>query len=128
MHLFSSAAPIIIIIIIIILFLHSTMTRIVQDSLREAAAGAFAGAVTKTAAAPLDRLKLVVQLRGSLAGGTTHHYEGPWAALRRMIQQEGVLALWRGNVSTILINCGTFALNFSEWMDVMACCVGWNDR
>ena len=91
------------------------MTRIIQDSIREAAAGAFAGAVTKTAAAPLDRLKLVVQLRGSLANNNAAtQYEGPWAALRRMIQQEGVLALWRGNVSTILINCGTFALNFSE--------------
>jgi hypothetical protein len=97
-----------------------------KDSIREATAGALAGAVTKTIAAPLDRLKLVVQLRSSLldttpkkeaaaaAATVPQQYQRPWQALRYMIQTEGFWALWRGNVPTILINCGTSALNFSE--------------
>jgi solute carrier family 25 (adenine nucleotide translocator) protein 4/5/6/31 len=86
---------------------------LVKDSVREATAGAFAGAVTKTLSAPLDRLKLVVQLRGSLKDSSkSSAYEGPIKAFTRMIQEEGVLALWRGNVPTILINCGTSGLNF----------------
>lgn len=42
-----------------------------HDSVREAVAGAFAGIITKTLVAPLDRLKLVVQLRGSLPSSTS---------------------------------------------------------
>ena len=90
-----------------------------KDSFREATAGALAGAITKTLTAPLDRLKLVVQLRGSLRTTAQptqqqqqHHYQGPVQALRRILQQEGFWALWRGNVPTLLINGGTAGLNF----------------
>lgn len=84
-----------------------------NDYLREAAAGAFAGSATKTLVAPLDRLKLVVQLRGSLADSSSSaHYDGPWKALSRIIREEGFFALWRGNVPTILVQGGTSALNF----------------
>ena len=84
---------------------------LVKDSVREATAGALAGAVTKTLSAPLDRLKLVVQLRGSLKSRRAT-YTGPVSALRQIVRQEGFWALWRGNVPTLLINCGTIALNF----------------
>lgn len=81
-----------------------------NDSVREAVAGAFAGASTRTLVAPLDRLKLVVQLQGSLADSSA--YEGPWKALSRMIGEEGFFALWRGNAPSILIQSGASALNF----------------
>lgn len=87
----------------------------VKDSMREVAAGASAGAISKTVMAPLDRLKLVVQLRGSLGDKKHAAYGGPWTAFRRMIREEGFLALWRGNVSTVVIQAGTSALNFSTY-------------
>jgi hypothetical protein len=48
--------------------------------------------------APLDRLKLVVQLRGSIQQTSTpSQYEGPWKALTKIVQEEGWSALWRDN-------------------------------
>lgn len=87
---------------------------VVNDSIREATAGGLAGAFNKTLMAPLDRLKLVVQLRGSLGKEATA-YASPWSAFHRMLNEEGVLALWRGNVSTMMIEAGTLSLNFSTY-------------
>jgi len=84
-----------------------------KDAIREASAGAFAGAASKTVMAPLDRLKLVVQLRGSLSSSeAAAAYEGPIKALSKMVREEGALALWRGNASTVVIQGSTSALNF----------------
>lgn len=66
----------------------------------------------KTLTAPLDRLKLVVQSRGSLGNEAVAQYGGPFTALTRMVKQEGFLALWRGNVAMMCIQGGSFASNF----------------
>jgi hypothetical protein len=80
-------------------FLNLTTKWTMHDSVREALSGAFAGASSKTLMAPLDRLKLVgQQLRGSIQQTSTpSQYEGPWKALTKIVQEEGCLALWRGN-------------------------------
>jgi solute carrier family 25 (adenine nucleotide translocator) protein 4/5/6/31 len=108
-----------------------------KDSIVEAAAGAVSGAISKTMMAPLERLKLVVQLRGEIiqpsmpssstaastastaskvssssSSSSSSLYDGPVVALRHMIRQEGFLALWRGNLPMILIQGGSSALNF----------------
>src|SRR5210317_1403640 len=87
-----------------------------NDSIREALSGAFAGASTKTLLAPLDRLKLVVQLRGSITNAATKEaassYQGPVQAMSKILREEGLLALWRGNTSTVIIQGGSSALNF----------------
>mmetsp|Transcript_21772 Transcript_21772/g.51389 ORF Transcript_21772/g.51389 Transcript_21772/m.51389 type:complete len:335 (+) Transcript_21772:232-1236(+) len=95
-----------------------------KDSFVEAAAGAASGAISKTFMAPLDRLKLVVQLRSeivpslsastaaSASAASSSSYDGPVMALRNMIRQEGFLALWRGNLPTVIIQGGSSALNF----------------
>jgi solute carrier family 25 (mitochondrial adenine nucleotide translocator), member 4/5/6/31 len=83
------------------------------NSIVEAAAGAASGALSKTVMAPLDRLKLVVQLRSELSSKDAKEaYNGPWRSLQRIIKEEGVLALWRGNTPTILIQAGTSSMNF----------------
>eukprot|EP00934_Nitzschia_sp_Nitz4_P005926 Nitzschia sp. Nitz4//scaffold117_size69655//23785//24865//NITZ4_006021-RA/size69655-augustus-gene-0.1-mRNA-1//1//CDS//3329533642//5916//frame0 len=94
----------------------------VNDSIREVTAGALAGATTKTLVAPLDRLKLVVQLHGSLDSKLEHAYQGPWKALTRIVQEEGFFALWRGNMQTVSIQGGTSALNFlfMDWYKKIA--------
>ena len=98
-----------------------------MDSLLELIAGASAGAFSKTLLAPLDRLKLVVQLRGSLkaeptknnttgipttSGSSLDAYQSGRLALANIIREEGFLALWRGNVATVLIQGGTTGINF----------------
>lgn len=88
-----------------------------NDSIREILSGAFAGASTKTFLAPLDRLKLVVQLRGSMIQNSAtkdaaSRYRGPAQAMTKILREEGFLALWRGNASTVIIQGGTSALNF----------------
>ncbi|CAJ1952296.1 unnamed protein product [Cylindrotheca closterium] len=89
-----------------------------NDSVREVVSGAFAGASTKTLLAPLDRLKLVVQLRGSIPPSAnnnnvaSNHYQGPVQAMTKILREEGFFALWRGNTSTVVIQGGTTALNF----------------
>lgn len=99
-----------------------------NDSIIEVVAGAASGALSKTVMAPLDRLKLVVQLRGEIPGNggggvssiqtSQHHqYAGPIMALRKMVHEEGVWALWRGNATTIWIQGGSSALSFL-FMDV----------
>lgn len=92
----------------------------INDSLRESIAGAFAGASSKTLFAPMDRLKLIVQLRGSISqvgNLQRQNYDGPVKAFRAIIKEEGFLALWRGNLSTVLIQAGTTGLNFM-FMDI----------
>jgi solute carrier family 25 (adenine nucleotide translocator) protein 4/5/6/31 len=99
-----------------------------NDTFVEAVAGAASGALSKTITAPLDRLKLVVQLRSEItqqpkttttststtttATTTTGLYGGPIRTLRKILHEEGLWALWRGNVPTVLIQGGTSALNF----------------
>ena len=86
----------------------------------DALAGALSGAFSKTIAAPLDRIKLLVQLRGSIVtadGNKSRHNvakqnEGGLRSLQNVIRNEGILSLWRGNVPTILIQGATSALNF----------------
>lgn len=52
--------------------------------------GALAGALSKTATAPLDRLRLVQQTTASAT-------QGHAAGARAMLRSDGALGLWRGN-------------------------------
>ena len=87
----------------------------------DALAGALSGAFSKTIAAPLDRIKLLVQLRGSIvtADGNrsrtsvAKQNEGGIKSLQNVIRNEGILSLWRGNTPTILIQGATSALKIS---------------
>ena len=89
-----------------------------SEALSGLLSGALAGSLTKTLLAPLDRLKLVVQLQKSLVEESSQEsYRGPIKAVKKIIREEGFFSLWRGNSSTILIQGGTSALNFM-FMDV----------
>jgi solute carrier family 25 (adenine nucleotide translocator) protein 4/5/6/31 len=89
-----------------------------KDSLREATAGAVAGALSKTILAPLDRIKLMIQLQGSLSESqkkdmiASKRLESISTVAKNIYAKEGILALWRGNLPTILIQSGTSAFNF----------------
>merc|ERR1712126_850 len=77
-------------------------------------AGVAAG-VSKTAAAPIERIKLLVQNRDEMIkqGRLDKPYNGVLDCLRRVLATEGVYPLWRGNLANVLRYFPTQALNFA---------------
>jgi len=77
--------------------------------------GGVSAAVSKTAAAPIERVKLLIQNQDEMikAGRLTEPYKGIGECFSRVIKNEGVLALWRGNLANVLRYFPTQALNFA---------------
>ena len=75
-----------------------------NSPMRSLLAGAAAGAFSKTATAPIERIKLLLQL----APEETSVRQ----AVRDVYQKEGLLAFWRGNSPAVLQKAGSSALNF----------------
>jgi len=77
-------------------------------------AGVAAG-VSKTAAAPIERVKLLVQNQGEMlkSGRLTEPYKGVVDCARRVIAEEGVGSFWRGNLANVVRYFPTQALNFA---------------
>ena len=74
-----------------------------------------AAVVSKTAAAPIERVKLLVQNQGEMlkAGTLDKPYSGVVDCTKRTIASEGVGSLWRGNLANCLRYFPTQALNFA---------------
>ncbi|CAB9504592.1 ADP/ATP translocase [Seminavis robusta] len=79
---------------------------------RDAAAGAGAGAFSKTLTAPIERIKLLIQLQHSVEG-TTRVPQGAWQVARTIYINEGLLSFWRGNLPSVMRVSGTAAINFT---------------
>lgn len=65
--------------------------------LKHLAGGAFAGLLAKSITAPLDRVKILLQIREP--GFHGHRLLGALAAI---YQKEGIRGLWRGNSATAM--------------------------
>jgi solute carrier family 25 (mitochondrial phosphate transporter), member 23/24/25/41 len=73
------------------------------DSSRMFLAGGTAGAVARTASAPLDRIKLLFQVQAVPSSGTTATaYTGVWQAASKILKEEGFVAFWKGNGTNII--------------------------
>ena len=74
-----------------------------------------AAGVSKTAAAPIERVKLLVQNQGEMLkqGILDKPYNGVLDCTRRTMATEGLLAFWRGNLANVLRYFPTQALNFA---------------
>jgi solute carrier family 25 (adenine nucleotide translocator) protein 4/5/6/31 len=74
-----------------------------------------AAAVSKTAAAPIERVKLLVQNQGEMLkqGTLTEPYKGVIDCTKRTMSNEGVGAFWRGNLANVIRYSPTQALNFA---------------
>ncbi len=69
-----------------------------QLLLLQMAAGAFSGAVTKTATAPLERIKIIFQIQGMGKDDLLKpKYTGILQTVALVTREEGPLALWKGN-------------------------------
>ncbi|KAL5967772.1 Calcium-binding mitochondrial carrier protein SCaMC-1 [Taenia solium] len=62
------------------------------EAWRTLLAGGLAGCVSRTATAPLDRIKTIYQARGGRAAST-----GLVGSFRRMLKEGGYISMWRGN-------------------------------
>ncbi|CAA19176.1 ADP,ATP carrier protein [Schizosaccharomyces pombe] len=77
--------------------------------------GGVSAAVSKTAAAPIERVKLLIQNQDEMirAGRLSHRYKGIGECFKRTAAEEGVISLWRGNTANVLRYFPTQALNFA---------------
>ncbi|KAJ7541365.1 hypothetical protein O6H91_10G056500 [Diphasiastrum complanatum] len=77
--------------------------------------GGVAAAISKTAAAPIERVKLLLQNQDELlkTGRLSEPYKGMMDCSVRTVREEGVLALWRGNLANVIRYFPTQALNFA---------------
>jgi len=74
--------------------------------------GGISGVVAKTCAAPVERVKLLLQTQGTNER-LTRPYTGIGDCFSRIYKEEGILAFWRGNTANIIRYFPTQALNFS---------------
>lgn len=66
--------------------------------------GGVSAAVSKTAAAPIERVKLLIQNQDEMirAGRLSESYKGITDCFARTIKDEGVISLWRGNTANVI--------------------------
>ncbi|KAL4466807.1 hypothetical protein ABPG74_010404 [Tetrahymena malaccensis] len=74
--------------------------------------GGVAGAFSKTIAAPLERVKLLLQTQ-SENQALLRPYNGIADCFQRCVKEEGIPSLWRGNMVNIIRYFPSQALNFS---------------
>lgn len=74
--------------------------------------GGLSGVIAKTATAPIERVKLLIQTQHSNAK-ITRPYTGIIDCFHRTISEEGFRALWRGNLANVIRYFPTQALNFA---------------
>eukprot|EP00920_Eleutheroschizon_duboscqi_P030712 GHVT01074195.1.p1 GENE.GHVT01074195.1~~GHVT01074195.1.p1 ORF type:complete len:367 (-),score=69.58 GHVT01074195.1:723-1823(-) len=85
--------------------------------LRDFMLGGIAGGISKTAVAPLERVKLLLQVQdvstqiGNVGG--TRKYNGFLDCTKRVYAEQGLVSFWRGNWANIVRYFPTQALNFA---------------
>jgi len=74
-----------------------------------------AAVISKTAAAPIERVKLMVQNQDEMlkSGRLDKPYTGVADCTKRILSEEGVIPFWRGNLANCLRYFPTQALNFA---------------
>ncbi|KAI5951645.1 PET9 [Candida jiufengensis] len=77
--------------------------------------GGVSAAISKTAAAPIERVKLLIQNQDEMLkqGRLSHKYTGIIDCFRRTAADEGLISFWRGNTANVIRYFPTQALNFA---------------
>ncbi|CAG59078.1 uncharacterized protein GVI51_F03839 [Nakaseomyces glabratus] len=77
--------------------------------------GGVSAAVAKTAASPIERVKLLIQNQDEMIkqGSLDHRYKGIVDCFQRTARQEGIISFWRGNTANVIRYFPTQALNFA---------------
>lgn len=82
---------------------------------RQLVAGGVAGAISRTSTAPLDRLKVMLQVHGSVASSADGGKPSIFGIFRQMIAEGGVKSLWRGNGVNVVKIAPESALKFMAY-------------
>ncbi|VDK28955.1 unnamed protein product [Gongylonema pulchrum] len=78
------------------------------------ATGGTAAAISKTAVAPIERVKILLQVQDAQKTiAVEKRYRGIFDVLIRVPREQGLLALWRGNLANVIRYFPTQALNFA---------------
>ena len=76
--------------------------------------GGVSAAVSKTAVAPIERVKLILQVQDASKTITADKkYKGIMDVFVRIPKEQGVLSFWRGNLANVIRYFPTQALNFA---------------
>lgn len=79
-------------------------------------AGGVAGAISKTAVAPIERVKLLLQTQDSnprIKSGEISRYTGIGNCFTRVSAEQGIASFWRGNLANVIRYFPTQAFNFA---------------
>jgi solute carrier family 25 (mitochondrial adenine nucleotide translocator), member 4/5/6/31 len=79
-------------------------------------AGGVSGAIAKTATAPIERVKLIIQTQDAnpkIISGEVKRYNGIVDCFSRVAKEQGIGAFWRGNLTNIIRYFPTQAFNFA---------------
>ncbi|KAJ7996272.1 hypothetical protein DPEC_G00235370 [Dallia pectoralis] len=77
-------------------------------------AGGISAAISKTAVAPIERVKLLLQVQhASKQIAKDQQYKGILDCVSRIPKEQGFLAFWRGNLANVIRYFPTQALNFA---------------
>lgn len=77
-------------------------------------AGGISAAVSKTAVAPIERVKLLLQVQHSSKQiAVDQQYKGIVDCFVRIPKEQGFMSLWRGNLANVIRYFPTQALNFA---------------
>jgi len=85
-----------------------------NDFVLDFIAGGISAAVSKTIVAPLERVKILLQIQDAHKGiPKEQQYKGIVDCFSRVYQEQGVVSFWRGNVVNVIRYFPTQALNFA---------------
>jgi solute carrier family 25 (adenine nucleotide translocator) protein 4/5/6/31 len=82
------------------------------DFLVDMVAGGLSSVVAKSAAAPIERIKILLQTQ-HINSDVVVQYKGPIDCIKRLYRESGLLSFWRGNVANVARLVPTQALNFA---------------
>lgn len=86
----------------------------VSSFLKDFIAGGVAAAISKTTVAPIERVKLLLQVQhASKQISPDKHYKGMVDCFVRIPKEQGILSYWRGNLANVIRYFPTQALNFA---------------
>jgi len=97
------------------LFAMAKKSKTPQEFFADFMMGGVSAAVAKTAAAPIERIKLLVQNQGEMlkSGRLATPYKGIVDCATRTYADEGLVSFWRGNTANVIRYFPTQALNFA---------------
>ena len=99
-----------------------TMKVEVQKAVSSFGCGGAAGAIARTTVAPIDMIKIKMQT--SFLQGTESKYTSIVGTARQIVKDEGVLRLWRGNLTNCIRVVPHTAIQFSSYDMIKGMLVG----